>query len=412
MISHRRFRRFSRLLPLTVATVLSACSQSNVDQMAAPTASISAKPGPGRPPQAQAVKIALLLPLGGIGETAQIARGMKQAAELALFDADNPAVQLITKDDGGTPATAMAAADAAISEGAEIILGPLFGKSAAAVAPIASKAHVPVIAFSNDPSVAGHGVYLMSILAQDEVDRVVGYAALHGKHRFAALIPDTAYGKTIEPAFRAAVAKANGDVADVEMYPADAPGMLAAGKKAVQSITDAAKAGRPVDALFVPAAPETLTQIGPLLAYAGLTRDKLQLLGTSAWDGAAVGRSDALAGGWYAASDPMGWAAFAERYRRTFGTPAPRLATLSFDAMTLALTLAGATGPERFRAENLTRNQGFKGIDGIVRLTPDGVSARGLAVLEIAKDRSVVIDAAARETPQSLATASEPRSRL
>ena len=97
---------------------------------------------------------------------------MKQAAELALFDADNPAIQLITKDDGGTPAGAMAAADAAIAEGAEIILGPLFGKSATAVAPIAAKANVPVIAFSNDPEAAGRGVYLMSYLASEEVDRV------------------------------------------------------------------------------------------------------------------------------------------------------------------------------------------------------------------------------------------------
>ena len=182
---------------------------------------------------------------------------------MALFEADNPAIQLITKDDGGTPAGAMAAADAAISEGAEIILGPLFGKSAAAVQPVAKKANVPVMAFSNDPSIAGNGVYLMSFLASEEVHRVVSFAAAKSKKRFTALIPDTAYGRTVEPAFRSAVAKAGGEIVALKIYPADASGMLASAKSVVAAIADAEKSGSPVDALFVPAGQDQLTQLGP-----------------------------------------------------------------------------------------------------------------------------------------------------
>ena len=74
------------------------------------------------------MKIALLLPLGGMGETAAIAKSMKQAAEMALFELNDPSVQIVTKDDGGTAAGGRAAADAAIKEGAEIILGPLFSQ--------------------------------------------------------------------------------------------------------------------------------------------------------------------------------------------------------------------------------------------------------------------------------------------
>ena len=149
-------RSTQRTIALSAASALlvAACAQSGLDQGSPQTASIGDKAatrGQTTDAKAKAVKIALILPLGGYGEPAQIARGMKQAAEMALFEADNPAIQLITKDDGGTPAGAMAAADAAIAEGAEIILGPLFGKSASAVAPIASKANVPVVAFSNDP---------------------------------------------------------------------------------------------------------------------------------------------------------------------------------------------------------------------------------------------------------------------
>ena len=408
------------IIPAMTALMLAGCGQSSVTGLGQQTASISntqsntqAAASP-TDTKARAVKVALILPLGGIGEPAQISRGMKQAAELALFEADNPAIQLITKDDGGTPQGAMAAADAAISEGAEIILGPLFGKSAAAVQPVAKKTNVPVIAFSNDPSIAGNGVYLMSFLASEEVHRVVSFAASKGKKRFTALIPDTAYGKTVEPAFRAAVAKAGGEIVAIKSYPADASGMLASAKSVVAAIADAEKAGNPVDALFVPAGQDQLTQLGPLLAYSGISNGKLKLLGTSAWDVPMIARDDALTGGWYAASDPGGWMAFADKYRKNFGTAPPRLATLSYDAMTMALTLAANPGPNRFAAENLTRSQGF---NGVVRLMPGGLSSRGLAVLEIEKYRSVVIDAAPQSppglaAPQVSADAGSARPRL
>ena len=72
----------------------------------------------------------------------------------------------------------------------------------------ARQANVPVIAFSNDRLVAGSGVYLLSFLAEQEVERIVAFAASQGKKRFAALISDDAFGRTIEPAFRTAVARA------------------------------------------------------------------------------------------------------------------------------------------------------------------------------------------------------------
>ena len=382
-------------LGMTLTFAAGGCAGSGVSMPIGQTASISSQPTTALSvgEKAKAVKVALILPLGGFGEPAQIARGMKQAAEMALFDADNPAIQLITKDDGGTPQGAMAAADAAISEGAEIILGPLFGPSATAIAPIASKAGIPVVSFSNDPAAARHGVYLMSFLASDEVNRVVSYAASQGKKRYAALIPATAYGKTVEPAFRNAVREAGGEIAILETYPADASQMLASAKKVVQVIAAAENAGAPVDALFVPAGQESISQLGPLLAYSGLTGGKIKLIGTSAWDGPIISRDDALIGGWYAARDPGGWTAFTEKYRKTFGTAPPRLASLSYDAMSMTLTLAKNAGPGRFSAEKLTRAEGFTGVDGNVRLTPGGQSQRGLAVLEINKYNSVVIDA-------------------
>lgn len=396
--THTR-RSVACTLAAWAAVAVSACGQSSISGPGPQTASINDKTAL-RPsdPKARTVKVALLLPLAGYGEPAQIARGMKQAAELALFEADNPSVQLITKDDGGTPASAMAAADAAIQEGAEIILGPLFAKSATAVGSVASKKGVPVVAFSNDPAAAGRGVYLMSFLASEEVHRVVAYAAANGKKRFAALIPDSPYGKAVEPAFRSAVAKAGGSLVILETYPTDSSGLLASAKKVVAAISAAEQAGTPIDAMFAPAGQDQLSQLGPLLAYSGISNGKLKLLGTSAWDVPILARDDALIGGWYAASDPSGWQAFSDKYRKNFGTVPPRLASLSYDAMSMALTLAETGGPDRFAADKLTRPEGFNGADGVVRLTSGGLSARALAVLEVGKYQSAVIDAPAQSS--------------
>ena len=90
-------------------------------------------PPPSGPPQEPsavgtgAIRVGLLLPLSGAGNAGIAAQSMRNAAELALVEFQNPNIQLLVKDDGSSPQGAQAAAQQAIDEGAEIILGPLFG---------------------------------------------------------------------------------------------------------------------------------------------------------------------------------------------------------------------------------------------------------------------------------------------
>lgn len=374
--------------------LLAACAAG--DPTDAPTAAIvpplDAATAENRPP----VKIALLLPMGGMGETAAIAKHMKQAAELALFERNDPSIQLITKDDGGTAAGARAAADVAVRDGAEIILGPLFAKSVVGVSPVARQARVPVLAFSNDTQVAGNGIYLMSVLPRQEVDRIVAYAAARGKRRFAALIPDTAYGRVVAAAFRRAVQRSGGSTAIVEMYPPGANGMLRPSKRVVEAIRTNAAAGAPVDALFLPGDQDLLPQIGPVIAYSGLDTSRVQLLGTGAWDFPSIGRDKAFIGGWYPSADPVAWRSFAERFATTFGSAPPRIAGVAYDAMSLAISLSTNPPGTRYTTGNLTRENGFAGVDGIVRLDASGLSQRALAVLEVQSFGATVIDPAPR----------------
>ena len=373
------------------AALLAACSTA-MGPAPGPTAAIT--PPGGTPGQRAPVKIAILLPLGGMGETAAIAKSMKQAAEMALFEVNDPNVQLITKDDGGSAAGGRAAADAAIKEGAEIILGPLFSQAALGAAPVARQAGVPILTFSNDTQVAGKGVYLMSFLAEEEVERVVSFAARQGKRRFAALIPDNAYGNVVESAFRRSVLAAGGTVVIVERYPPAANGMLGPAKRVVEAIKRADELLNPIDALFLPGGQEALPQIGPVIAYNGLDTRKVKLLGTGAWDFPSIGRDDAFVGGWYPSPDPIAWRTFAERFARTFGNAPPRIASVAYDAVGLAIGLASNPPGARYTVANMTRPNGFAGVDGIVRFGETGLNERGLAVLEVQKFSAAVADPA------------------
>jgi ABC-type branched-subunit amino acid transport system substrate-binding protein len=359
---------------------------------------------PGSP-----AKVALLVPLSSQGAPGVIARNLKQAAELALIERDTRVVELIVKDDKGTPEGAKAAAEEAIKAGATLILGPLYAKSVAAMAPVARKAGVPVVAFSTDRQVAGSGIYLMSFQPAPEVERIVAYAAKRGKLRYAALIPGDGFGKLVEPVFRDAVSRAGGTIVALESYPANANALLAPLKKISATIAQAEKEGAPIDALFLPGGQEYLELLGRLLPMAKIDVRKVKVIGTGGMDYPNAGRDAGLIGAWYPGPDPRGWSEFAQKYAKAYQGAPPRIAGFAHDAVSMAIALAGDSSGKGFSAAALTRAGGFTGIDGAYRLRPDGTTDRSLAILQVHKFGPTVIEPAPglSAPPSSTTAASE-----
>jgi branched-chain amino acid transport system substrate-binding protein len=336
-------------------------------------------------------RVALLLPLtGGTAETRAIAEGLERAAELAVFDAKNSDILLMPRDDGGTPEKAAAAAAKAIQDGAEIIIGPLFAQSVTAVAPVARTGKVPLIAFSSDRSVGGNGTYLLSFQPETEVNRIVSYAARRGRNSFAALIPKTAYGQKVEAAFRQSVSRVGGQIAAVQSF-----------EERAQAVVEPAKAvGQAgADAILIPEGGTMLQAIAPALALNGMAR-RPQLLGTGLWDDAAVAGEPALLQGWFAAPPPDAFRTFTAHYREVYGAAPPRIATLSYDAVSLVALLSRGRPYQRFTDAALTDPNGFVGVDGIFRFTADGAAERGLAILQVTANGFTVLDPAPRSFPQ------------
>jgi ABC-type branched-subunit amino acid transport system substrate-binding protein len=361
------------------APLLSACS--NVQQ------SFNQFSSPAGPPQQPAVagngnvKVGLILPLSAAGNAGLAAQSMKSAAEMALAEFQNPNIQLLIKDDAGSPQGAQQGAQQACDEGAEIILGPLFAGSVPATAQVARSRNISVIAFSTDASIAGRGVYLLSFLPESDVNRIVEYSAGAGKRSFAALLPDNAYGTVVEGAFKTAISRKGGRIVAFEKYGSD----RATPARAVAQALGGA------DTLLLADDGDAVAATADALTAAGANLRNIQLLGTGLWDNPRVYASANLQGGLYAAPDPSGFRAFSGRYRTRFGSEPVRTATLAYDAVALVAALARTQGQQRFAPDVLTNSSGFAGIDGLFRFRPDGTNERGLAVMRVASGGGLAV---------------------
>lgn len=144
------------------------------------------------------------------------------------------------------------------------------------------------------------------------------------------------------------------------------------------------------DAVLISEEGSRLRSLGALFSYYDVPSD-IRILGTSQWADSRPAREPALIGGWFSHLPSEGFAAFSQRYKDIYGEKPPRIASQAYDAVALAAILA-ETGS--FSYENLTTVSGFKGVDGLFRLLPNGLSERGLQVLGVEKKGFVTLSPA------------------
>jgi ABC-type branched-subunit amino acid transport system substrate-binding protein len=383
-----------------VAVSLAACGSSGRD---GPGPAVSRAPqGPvaGRLPAGSQVKVAILLPLSG--DRANLGRALQRAAEMAVLEQGAKNMQLVTFDTRGTAEGAAAAAEQALAQDAKLILGPVFAGEVSAVRTrVAGK--VNVIAFSNDQSVAGNGVYLLSFSLKQQVENVIGYASRNGRKRIGVIAPANEYGTQVTTMAREVASKNGAEVTRTGTYKPDTMEVTDDIKSfaGATGVDRKGKVGRVApldfDAVLIADGGTKLRMVASLLAYYDVDPDKIRYLGTGRWDDKSLRRELSLRGGWYAAPDPTAFERFAEKYKGAHGEEPPRIATLAYDAVGLAATIAKKPDGFDYSTQTLTDPSGFAGIDGIFRFTPDGLSERGLAVVEIGRDEVRVVG----EAPKS-----------
>lgn len=366
-------------------------------------ASPSARPG---------AQVALLAPLSG--KHAAVGKGLLEAAQLALFDMRKPTLSIMPMDTKGTPEGASEAAREAISRGADMIIGPLLAGSVTAVGPIARSADVPVLAFSNTPSVAGDGVYVMGFTPDQQVQSIIEFAVAEGITRFAVLAPRNAYGEVVVSAFQRTVAQYRASItrlafvnpaetdysdtikriSDYDQRRRDLLKLMAeleqkddeASRAALDRLQDQETLGDPdFQAILVPATSSVMLQtLAAQLAYYDVDQPAVRVLGLQLWDEFGnLSREPSLRGAWFAAPPGETREKFDARFQALYGRKPARLSWLAYDVTALAAVLAGDGDEPQYDEIALTNEQGFAGVEGIFRISPTGVADRSFEIREI-----------------------------
>ncbi|MFW2830114.1 penicillin-binding protein activator [Sphingomonas sp. ID0503] len=358
----------------TLGLALAACS-AVVPKTAPP--SPTAAPPPvkqtaptGSLPEDQARnRVAVLVPL--TGPNAAVGQSIGNAANMAILDTGGANIRITLYD---TAKGAAAAASRAIAEGNRLFLGPLLAEDVVAIAPVARAAHVPIVSFSNDTSVAGNGIYLMGFSPDQSIARVVSYAKSRNLMRVAALVPSGVYGRRASTALIKAGQASGVEIALMQNYDRSPASLSAAVKRL-------GPAGS-YDAVLIADSARIALQAAPLVKKGAASA---RLMGTELWNTEpGLAASKPMHGAWFASVSDSMYRQLSTKYRAQFGRPPFRLASLGYDAVLLAVRIgaewkAGAPFPEK----ELRDKGGFAGVDGAFRFADDGVAERMLDVNEI-----------------------------
>jgi hypothetical protein len=201
-------KAFSHLVILFSLVWLAACQPASL--------SGPAGGGPSTNPS-NPVPVALLVPHGAANPQEQkLARDLEAAARLAAADLEGVKIDLRVYGTAGKAAQAQTAARNAVADGARIIVGPLHAESANAAAVAVADKGVNVLAFSNNPTIAGGNLFILGQTFNTTANRLAGFAARQGKKRILAVYSDNLAGQlgrnAIEQAVTASGAQFAGSV--------------------------------------------------------------------------------------------------------------------------------------------------------------------------------------------------------
>ncbi|HAW48591.1 MAG TPA: penicillin-binding protein activator [Roseovarius sp.] len=326
-----------------------------------------------------AVPVALLVPHGTAdAQVASLARDLEAAARLAVSDLGGVEIDLRVYGTAGQPAQAQQAALNAVADGARIIIGPLHASSANAVAVATADRNINVLAFSNNPTIAGGNLFVLGQTFRTTADRLASYAVRQGKSRIMTVHSDNLAGRLGRDAIANAVQAEGATLAGSVSYEFSQDGVV----NAVPEIRTVAETNA-ADAIFLTAnTAGALPLFSQMLPEAGLGPDRVQYIGLTRWDTPPQTLElPGVQGGWFALPDPARSAQFARRFEAAQGNPPHPIAGLAYDGIAAVGALAKA-GRGLTRGD-LTQPAGFQGVNGVFRLLPDGSNARGLAVATI-----------------------------
>lgn len=352
-------------------------------------------------------KMAMLVPLSG--PSSALGEDLKRAGMMAQFDKMDTGSAVLFYDTKGTAQGAVDAYHEALNEKPDLIIGPVFSGEVAAVK--RQNPTVPVLSFTSDGDAVGDGVYTMALMIPEQVKRIVSYACEAGQRKMAVLGPENKVGELVMNTLASEVTKCPGmEIHKVSLYAPKTVNFDPAILKIIPKPVDPKKANlteaereilhTPIaervdfDSLLVFEEGIKLQQVMSLLSYYDVTPRAIPMYGLSSWQSAT---DAAFVGGYFPALPMKSHQDFDARYRQNFGSKPAGLASLAYDAVSLGTLLAsvGVTNESM-----ITQPAGFVGVDGRIRIEPDGTNTRLLDMMQMTgRGRFQVVSPASSELP-------------
>ncbi|OAN71894.1 ABC transporter substrate-binding protein [Sulfitobacter sp. EhC04] len=377
-------RKKLRLLILTLfALVLAACEPMAIGGLA--------NTGGPKVDTSAPIPVALLVPRGGSASDDLLAQNLENAARLAIRDLDGVKVDLRVYGTAGNAGTAASMASQAVSEGAKIILGPVYGESANAAGVAVASQGVNVLSFSNNTTIAGGNVFVLGPTFASTANRLVGHAKRSGKDRIVILHGQDVAGQLGRNAIQQAITANGATLAGTVDYALSQESVIASVPR-VKAAMDSGNA----NALFLTtSSASALPLYAQMLPEAGIQAPATQFIGLTRWDiPPATLALPGVQGGWFAMPDPGATGVFRQKYSAAYGSDPHPLAGLAFDGIAAIGALAKTGKSSALSGASLTQGAGFRGASGIFRLRKDGTNERGLAIAVIRNKSVVILDPA------------------
>ena len=322
----------------------------------------------------EATKVGLLLPLSGSSST--LGKQLLNSAQLALFSFSDHQVELLPRDTKGEPSLALDQTKKLLDEGAQLILGPLFAVEVDALRAPALAQMVPVVSLTNNVDKAGQGVFVFGFSPDMSTNGILDFARKKGYRNFAALLPSGPFGKRLSEVL----------LKFTQSNDLPAPTILYAEPDSRSWEFELEKLKtKKVQVLFVPEGGVKVIEIATYMKETGLSH--IRLLGSGQWDDPVVLHSPVMENAWYPTITKGQREWFNKKYEETYGEKPQRLSSLAFDMVALAIVLSkDAKGQKPFTYQTLVRPQGFRGVEGLFKITPSGTTQRELSIFQINLD--------------------------
>ena len=369
-------------------------------------------------------RMAVILPTSG--DAAASGRAIRTSVEMAVLTtgADNLNVSFFDSARGAD------AIDEALKFDPDVIVGPLFA-SDARMLQNAKSSDLPVLSFTSDATAVGDGVMTMALMPTNSVEAIVREMQSDKIQSFIVIAPDTDTGHLLAGTASSAAEIYNVPLVGAFFYTEhDSEGIKYATEKASMNAARSAAHTRareilsdvltnetvtaierssmmrqldnlgkndtlgdlPYDAVLYLGTGEDTKSLASFMRYFGVGARDARFYGTAMWDGSDIASDLTMSGAKYAAL-PDTNEDFISSYEKVAGAKPNRMSSIGYDTTNMAL---GMLYSDKTHVAYLLDPSGYAGVDGIIRLRPDGTSERALRIMQLdgSGEAKVVKDAA------------------